>query len=106
MPATHITILLLSSFLVSSLLAAESADPLELEIQRLRQECRSPEAKANDWVQLGDAFMQQSRSRSPESFYNAAEQAYRCALQVDEQFSAALVGLAWVENSRHHFAQG
>jgi tetratricopeptide (TPR) repeat protein len=58
------------------------------------------------WIREGDAAMQRSRDHLDPSFYAPAEAAYRRALAADPRSAAAMVGLAWVHNSEHEFAEG
>lgn len=63
-------------------------------------------AGADDWVRLGDAFMQHSReSRDPANYERAAE-AYQHALGLEPRNVQALLGLAWVHNTVHDFDAG
>lgn len=57
-------------------------------------------------IHKGDAAMQRSRDRLEPSLYATAEAAYRRALKTDSRSAAAMVGLAWVHNSEHEFAEG
>jgi tetratricopeptide (TPR) repeat protein len=50
--------------------------------------------------------MQRSREEAGESWYQQAEAAYRRALQLKPEEVGALVGMAWVCNSRHEFGEG
>lgn len=58
------------------------------------------------WVTRGDALMQQSRDRMNPELYSDARDAYSKALQLDPESTGAMLGLAWVENSEHRFAEG
>jgi tetratricopeptide (TPR) repeat protein len=50
--------------------------------------------------------MQRSRERGDGPWYEQAEAAYRAALKLDPRQVGALVGMAWVSNSRHEFDDG
>lgn len=70
---------------------------------------RETEARPEDpraWAELGDALMQWSREVPAGSVYDRAEAAYRRALALDPRRPGAMVGLAWVANSRHDFDTG
>jgi tetratricopeptide (TPR) repeat protein len=58
------------------------------------------------WIQLGDALMQQSREHPDASLSQRAELAYQTALDLDPRQPSALLGMAWVSNSRHDFNAG
>lgn len=58
------------------------------------------------WMQLGDSLMQRSRETADASLYERAESAYRRALAFDPHHVPALVGMAWVSNSKHDFSAG
>jgi tetratricopeptide (TPR) repeat protein len=57
-------------------------------------------------VGLGDAWMQRFRERLDPAFPDRAEAAYQRALKLDGRYAAALVGMAWVANTRHDFDAG
>jgi tetratricopeptide (TPR) repeat protein len=63
-------------------------------------------ADASDWVQFGDALMQQSRESLDPKLYARAEQAYQRALELEPKCIQALLGLAWVHNTEHEFDAG
>lgn len=75
---------------------------VERSARRTREHPDDPQA----WVNWGDALMQWSREGSGAAEYERAEAAYRQALKLDPRRAGALVGLAWVANSRHQFAEG
>lgn len=56
-------------------------------------------------IQQGDALMQEARNTLSHDF-DAAEEAYRAALQLEPANSEALLGMAWVSNSNHDFPAG
>ncbi len=58
------------------------------------------------WVRLGDSLMQRSREQVLPAFHKRAEAAYREAARLDPKHPQALVGLAWVANTRHQFEDG
>ncbi len=58
------------------------------------------------WVTRGDGLMQQSRNRMNPALYPSARDAYTRALALDPESTAAMLGMAWVENSEHRFEQG
>jgi tetratricopeptide (TPR) repeat protein len=58
------------------------------------------------WVNLGNALMQKSRETADVRLYDRAEAAFRKALDLDAKEVEAMVGLAWVYNSRHQFDDG
>ncbi|GHC47100.1 tetratricopeptide repeat protein [Roseibacillus persicicus] len=60
---------------------------------------------ARDLIRQGDALMQEARNTLSHDF-DAAEEAYRRALAIDEKNPEALVGMAWVSNSNHDFPAG
>jgi tetratricopeptide (TPR) repeat protein len=78
---------------------AESLRTLETEARR------SPET-AERWIRFGDAAMQLARDNHDGALPLRAQSAYRRALQLDEGSVDARVGLAWVFNTTHDFAQG
>jgi tetratricopeptide (TPR) repeat protein len=57
-------------------------------------------------IKKGDALMQRSRDLLDPSLYQHAEAAYRQALAADPKCVPAMLGLAWVHNSEHEFAEG
>jgi len=65
-------------------------------------------ARQNDkddkaWTNLGDALMQKARETLDLSYYGRAEQAYNKALTLNPHRTDALIGMAWVNSSRHEF---
>jgi tetratricopeptide (TPR) repeat protein len=82
--------------------AVLAADAVETWQRRTRER---PEDVAA-WVKLGDAWMQRSRDRAGEPCYTQAEAAYRRAHELVPKHAGALVGRAWVCNSRHLFDEG
>jgi len=78
------------------------------QVARRVQETEQRPDNPDGWCRLGDAIMQRSREAAghAESLYNRAETAYRRALKLDARHVPALIGLAWVANSRHDFAAG
>lgn len=66
---------------------------------------RAPEV-ADRWVRFGDAVMQRSRETQESSGYLRAQSAFQRASELDPRNSEAFVGLAWVFNTVHDFAQG
>jgi tetratricopeptide (TPR) repeat protein len=79
---------------------------LETDIIRWTMRTTDHPKDAAAWVNLGDALMQRSRDRMDAALHDGAEAAYRQALGVDARRVAALVGMAWVANTRHDFANG
>lgn len=63
-------------------------------------------AAAAESVDRGDAAMQRTREFVDGTTYRDAELAYRNALALDPASDQAMVGLAWVRNSEHAFAEG
>src|SRR5687768_8713366 len=61
---------------------------------------------ASGWVKLGDEIMQKSREKSDAAFFERARRAYQSALAQDAGNEEAMVGLAWVHNTRHEFSEG
>jgi len=61
---------------------------------------------ARHWIAVGDKLMQQTREGSPGDRFEQARQAYDRALGLQPENIDALVGLAWVANSQHRFAEG
>lgn len=66
---------------------------------------RTPET-AEHWIAFADAAMQLARDNHEGALPLRAQSAYRRALQLDESSVDAHVGLAWVFNTTHDFAQG
>lgn len=60
---------------------------------------------ASSWAAQGDALMQEARNTLSHDFRDA-EKAYTMALSLEPQNAAALLGMAWVENSNHDFKAG
>jgi tetratricopeptide (TPR) repeat protein len=71
-----------------------------------RATARHPASGAKELADLGDRLMQQSRDRLAPALYAEAASAYLQALALDPRSTRALLGLAWVKNSRHEFAEG
>lgn len=63
-------------------------------------------AEAAESVDRGDAAMQKTREFVNGTRYRDAELAYRKALALDPESDEAMVGLAWVRNLEHAFAEG
>lgn len=85
--------------------SAESEANLGAIKQWMRRTREQPE-DVRAWVKLGDALMQRSRERPGENSYEQAAVAYRQALRLQPKELGAMVGMAWVSNSRHEFAEG
>lgn len=58
------------------------------------------------WIKAGHALMQKARETDGNALFDQAENAYEKALALDAKNPEALVGMAWVHNSRHEFAEG
>lgn len=84
------------------------SEPAPDQVARRAQEADQRPNDPAGWCRLGDALMQRSREvpGQAEPLYGRAETAYRRALELDARHVAALVGLAWVANSRHDFDAG
>lgn len=67
---------------------------------------RSSAVQANELAESGDRLMQRSRDRIDPSLYAEARSAYQRALTADPRNVRAMLGLAWVANSAHQFAEG
>jgi tetratricopeptide (TPR) repeat protein len=61
---------------------------------------------AHAWMNLGNALMQKSREQPRPALFDRAETAFRNALSKATNHAEALVGLAWVHNTRHEFDEG
>jgi tetratricopeptide (TPR) repeat protein len=61
---------------------------------------------ASAWVRAANALMQSSRDSSDPALIDKAGTAYESALTLDPKNVDAMVGIAWVYNSRHEFAEG
>ena len=58
------------------------------------------------WIRFGDDLMQKSRQKQDDRLFDRAESAYERALAIDPTQAEAMVGLAWVHNTRHEFDEG
>ena len=79
------------------------ADP---EVARWVARTGEKPTEVASWVGLGDAWMQRSRELPDSAILVGAESAYRRALALDPKHAPAMVGLAWVANTRHAFDEG
>jgi tetratricopeptide (TPR) repeat protein len=86
--------------------ARPASSRIDIEIANLEKETERRPGNVTAWVRLGDAFMQKSRETMDRRIYARAEAAYTKALALDPEHTGAMVGLAWVNNSRHLFDQG
>lgn len=75
-------------------------------IARAEDQTRLKPNAPDPWVSLGNAWMQKSRDLNHGIGYARAEAAYRKALAVDDHHVPALLGMAWVCNTRHEFDAG
>jgi tetratricopeptide (TPR) repeat protein len=57
------------------------------------------------WTNLGDVLMQKARETMDVTYYGRAETAFRRALEISPDNTAAMTGIAWVHGSRHEFNQ-
>lgn len=79
---------------------------IDEEIAELEIKTANTRTNAALWVNLGDALMQKSRETPVRGLLARAETAYQKALQHDAKNEDAMVGLAWVLNTRHDFTAG
>jgi tetratricopeptide (TPR) repeat protein len=86
--------------------AARALPDMGRKISELRRKVGLPDTDAATCVNLGDALMQKSRESAESRVYDEAEAAYRRALAFNPENEDAMVGLAWVCNSRHDFNGG
>jgi len=75
-------------------------------IARAEAQTRLKPGAPDAWVALGNAWMQKSRDQVQGVGYARAEAAYRKALAADAHHVPALLGMAWVCNTRHEFEAG
>lgn len=92
--------------LIASLLCANCVGPVLAAEGASHDPPRSRLPQAADVVSRGDRLMQQTREFADGVSYEDAERAYRDALAMDPRSSDAMLGLAWVKNSEHEFADG
>lgn len=78
----------------------------EAELTRRNRFAEEHPDNPKAWVELGDAFMQHFRERFDPALPERAEIAYLRALKLDSRHAPALVGMAWVANTRHDFDAG
>ena len=88
-----------------------SAEPgpgssVDAALNRALARTRQSPGNADAWVDLGDAWMQRSRDRLDDALFAKAEAAYREALKLESNHAKAMVGMAWVANTRHDFVSG
>jgi len=83
-----------------------SGSTTDAAIRRAERLTQSKPDSAESWVDLGNAWMQKSRDLANDTGYAPAEKAFRTALSRDAACVPAMLGLAWVCNSRHEFAEG
>jgi tetratricopeptide (TPR) repeat protein len=83
-----------------------ATDKLHAEVARRTARTGEQPDDIAAWVGLGDVLMQQSRDHANHDLCSRAEVAYRKAWQLDPRHVPALVGLAWVANTRHEFDDG
>ena len=92
-------------FVIGTLSQAFSEQPSVVDIPALVEKTGGAEVSAADWVNLGNALMQEARDRGGHKF-NRAEDAFRKALELNPKSTDAMLGMAWVKNSEHLFVQG
>lgn len=85
---------------------SDAASTTDSVLARAEQWTRAKPENADGWVSLGNAWMQKSRDGLTAAAYDRAEAAYRKALELDATQVPAMLGLAWVANSRHDFDAG
>lgn len=78
----------------------------DVELRRCLERTERHPEDPDGWSNLGDLHMQRSRDRLDPSLYPSADAAYRRALTIDPRHVPALIGMAWVANSRHAFDEG
>ena len=83
-----------------------SGTATDTAIRRAERFTQVKPESADAWVDLGNAWMQKSRDLANEVGYEPAEKAFRTALNRDAACLPAMLGLAWVCNTRHEFAEG
>ncbi|GAA5483389.1 tetratricopeptide repeat protein [Haloferula sargassicola] len=93
--------------LLASLAGSGSAHEAEAppEVTRLQERIGSRDPTAEDWLQIGEAWMQHARNTLDHDFSEARE-AYGEALELAPDDERALAGMAWVANSEHRFDEG
>lgn len=84
---------------------ATAGSPTDRAIATWTEKVKHTTPSADDWVQLGDAFMQKARETADASYYGRAESAFQQALGLNPQQVSALTGMAWVHSVRHEFEQ-
>ena len=79
---------------------------VEAELARCTRLAEEDPDDPGAWSGLGDALMQRFRERPDAALLARAQTAYERALRLDKRWAAALVGMAWVANTRHDFEAG
>jgi tetratricopeptide (TPR) repeat protein len=80
--------------------------PTGQNIKRWTEAVKQRPTDDNAWVNLGNALMQKARETTDVHYYNYAESVFREAFALDQHNVSAMIGIAWVYNSRHEFGQG
>ena len=97
--------LLILPFVLSlSPIVSTAAEP-ELKIEAIEAAANAPGATADSWVAQGNARMQEARDKVAHDFA-PAEAAFKKALDLKQDSTGAMLGMAWVKNSEHLFEQG
>lgn len=98
--------LVFSLSIPTSAWSEEPSPSADAPIEALRDKAEGAGADSQSWIQLGDALMQKSRNSPENKLYVEAEACYRKALDLEENAVDAMLGLAWVYNTRHEFEKG
>lgn len=77
----------------------------DAEISEFEAMAALKDASAEDWIRLANARMQKARDTLSHDF-SAADEAFSKALGIAPDSTEAMVGMAWVRNSEHHFNEG
>lgn len=84
---------------------SQTLSPTDREIERWQTRTKKQPEVARNWVNLADALMQKSRETLDPSYYPLAEKVVKKALAAEPGSSDAMTTMAWIEGSKHRFAE-